>query len=96
MVTAWDRRAVAKAREYARENGFAPPQAWDDDPGPHFIDDPAATPVPGWEREGREWGVATADTVELAGYGVAPDLIAARLGTTVKTVKRTLERAKAA
>lgn len=31
-------------RTYAARSGWAPPLAWDDDPGPHYIDDPAARP----------------------------------------------------
>lgn len=94
----YDRMGSTRARNHAVARGWQPVGAWDDDPGsPHFIDDPDARPVPGCVRtERREWGAVAAETLELAGQGEHPDLIAARLGTTVKTVKRTLERAKAA
>ena len=41
-----EKRAAAMARRYARDHGFVPPLAWDDDD----IDDPAAVPVPGWDK----------------------------------------------
>lgn len=44
-----EKRAVTMARRYAREHGFVPVGAWDDDPGPHCIDDPAAVPAPSWQ-----------------------------------------------
>ena len=47
------RRNATMARRYARERGWCPAAAWDDDPGPHYIDDPAAVPVPGWDTEPR-------------------------------------------
>lgn len=46
-----ERGAATKARKYARERGWVPVGAWDDDPGPHCIDDPAATPAPSWDTE---------------------------------------------
>ena len=45
--TPHERRAATMARKYAREHGFVPLAAWDE------IDDPAATPVPGWDTEKR-------------------------------------------
>lgn len=48
--TPHERRAVTLARNLARKMGWAPMGAWDDDPGPHYIDDPAAVPVPGCWR----------------------------------------------
>ena len=96
-VTTWDRRAVAAARKHAREHGWVPALAWDEDPGPHFIDDPAAVPVPGCVRgERREWGAVAADAAELDAQGEIPEMIAQRLGVTVKTVERTLQRALSA
>lgn len=43
--------SASRSRNYARERGWPPPAAWDDDPGPHFIDDPAAVPSPLWDAE---------------------------------------------
>ncbi len=37
-------RGAKYARTVARRHGWVPPLAWDDDPGPHHIDDPDATP----------------------------------------------------
>ena len=44
--TPYERRAVTTARGYARERGWVPPLAWDED----AIDDPAAVPAQGWRR----------------------------------------------
>ncbi len=49
--TKFEKGAASKARKYARAHGFVPPLAWDDDPGPHCIDDPAAVPAPSWDTE---------------------------------------------
>jgi hypothetical protein len=90
VVTVWDRRAVAKAREDARARGFVPPLAWDED----AIDDPQASPAEGWQRgDGREYGSLTEEAVELARQDEHPEMIALRLGASQKTVERTLVRA---
>jgi hypothetical protein len=92
----YDRAGSTRARNRAVAGGWPPPLGWDETPGPHCIDDPDATPAPGWERgERREWGVVTADAVELAGFGVDPELIAVRLGVKAATVERALERYRA-
>ena len=97
QATRYERAAVTQARRRARVYGFVPLAAWDDDPGPHYLEDPAATPVPGWERgERREWGVVTEEAAELAGQGEHVEMIAARLGVKPSTVERTLERARSA
>lgn len=49
MATWAERSAASQAGNYARRQGWVPPLGWDDEPGPHCIDDPAAVPVPGWE-----------------------------------------------
>jgi transcriptional regulator with XRE-family HTH domain len=41
-----EKRAATMARRYARDHGWVPPLAWDDDD----LDDPAAVPVPGWDK----------------------------------------------
>lgn len=38
------RGAANRVRREAAAKGWAPLLAWDDEPGPHFIDDPSATP----------------------------------------------------
>jgi hypothetical protein len=92
VSTAWDRRAVAKAREHARQRGWVPPMAWDDDE----IDDPDAQPADGWERgDRRGYGVLAEEAAELARQDEHPEMIAVRLVTSVKSVERTLIRAAA-
>ena len=51
--TAPERQAAGRAVAFAGRRGWAVPLAWDDDPGPHCIDDPSAVPAPGWRRTGR-------------------------------------------
>jgi len=46
--TKFERRAATMARRYARERGWVPLLAWDED----AIDDPDAVPVAGWRRRG--------------------------------------------
>jgi hypothetical protein len=94
--TPHERRAVTMARRYAREHGFAPIGAWDDEPGPHFIDDPAAVPVPGAERgERRERGALYDEAVELLGFGLDLNQAAERLGVEKSTLSTTLSRERA-
>ena len=49
--TRYQRSAVTRTRKWAAAQGWAPPGAWDDMPGPHCIDDPAARPAPGWRQQ---------------------------------------------
>jgi len=44
-----ERAAAAHARNRAKQARWAPVGAWDDEAGPHCIDDPAASPAPGWD-----------------------------------------------
>ena len=83
-----ERAAAARTRNHARKMGWVPIAAWD------AIDDPDAEPVAGWQRSRR--GDAAEDVVELDGYGVHPEVIAARLGVTLGTVRRYLQQARAA
>lgn len=46
-----ERQSASRARNYARVRGWPGPGWWDDNPGPHFIDDPDACPAPGWKRQ---------------------------------------------
>jgi hypothetical protein len=52
----WDKRGPSRAvARGARHSRWAPAAAWGDaDEAGHWIEDPAAIPVPGWERPGRE------------------------------------------
>ncbi len=47
----WARSAASQARVRAAREGWPPPAAWDDSPGPHCIDTPKARPAPGWKRQ---------------------------------------------
>jgi len=90
----YDRMGATRARRRALALGYQPAGAWDDEPGPHYIDDPAATPVPGCIRkERREWGALTEEAVELNELGEHVEMIAIRLGVKPETVERTLQRA---
>lgn len=81
--TADQRRQVARARNYAVRNGWAPPAAWDED-GPHGIDNPDATPAcptdPCDDAGAVEWMAAGGDSLEsiAARLGVKPESIYAR------------------
>jgi len=46
-----ERAAATNARNAAAARCWLPLAWWDDDPGPHCIDDPDARPAPGWKRE---------------------------------------------
>jgi len=94
-TTRWQRSAVTRTRKLAAARGWAPPGAWDDSPGPHCIDDPAARPVPGSERDRRRDGIVTEEAAELAGHGEHPEMIPARLGVSQRTVNQSLERTRA-
>lgn len=87
----FERAAATRARRYAREHGFAPPAAWDDDE----IDDPAAVPAEGWERRDgvRRWGVLAEDAADLLRAGEEPEQVAERLGVTRGTLSTVLTRA---
>jgi transcriptional regulator with XRE-family HTH domain len=48
--TRWEKVAANRARDHARQQGWPPPMAWDDDK----IDDPAAKPTRGWRPPSSE------------------------------------------
>lgn len=88
-----ERRAAARARRYAREHGFVPAMAWDDDE----IDDPAAVPADGWERSrARRWGILAEEAADLLSLGAGLDHAAERLGVSRSTLSTTLARARRA
>jgi transcriptional regulator with XRE-family HTH domain len=73
--------AAARARNYAREHGWAPPLAWDDD----LIDRPDAAPAEGWQRPARQSRPAAElaeDAWQLAAQGYSRKHAAARLGVS--------------
>ena len=89
----FERRNATMARRYARERGWVPVGAWDDDE----IDDPAAAPAEGWERrEGVRGygGVLAEDAADLLGAGEAPAQVARRLGVAEATLTTVLARAQ--
>ena len=84
-----EKRAATMARRQARERGYVPALAWDDD----TIDDPDATPADGWERRDvRRYGTLADEAAELIQFGVEPWRAAERLGVTQKTLEKTLAR----
>jgi hypothetical protein len=90
----WPRgRHADGARAHAAALGWPVPAAWDDDPGPHCIDDPAAAPPDGWQPNPRAKRRA-ADLAEDADFiiitqGVSREQAARRIGVT----KQALEKA---
>lgn len=71
--------AVARVRNHAKRNGWAPPLAWDDE----TIDNPDATPYTDDEARG---GVDLDEFMWLLRNGEAPDRAAHRLGVTLDAV----------
>lgn len=87
MVIPPDSAAKTRALNYARKRGWPPPLAWDD------ID--AGDLAPDWSttRRGTVDDCATCDDIEhLASFGEIGSVIAARLGMSVDTFYRHLER----
>jgi hypothetical protein len=84
------RIAVARARNRAEREGWAPPLAWDDDQ----IDDPGAEPAEGWKRPARR----TRPSAELAEdaeevmrrEGYTREHAAVRLGVSLGALERAL------
>lgn len=94
----WDQRppqathrekiSVSRAKCYARERGWVVPMAWDD------IDDPDETPDVG--EQDRRGGVDMDEVRWLRSFGTSDELIAKRLGTTIRSIYRAMERERAA
>jgi hypothetical protein len=95
MGTWRERQGAAQARNYARARGWVPAAAWDDDE----IDDPAARPADGWERDDgrqrRERGALAAEVADLIGFGLDIQQAADRLGVDRSTLSTTLARVRA-
>lgn len=85
------RCAVGEARGYAERHNFAPPLAWDEDEGdPHWIDDPAADPVPGswpWRRQAYTAAELATEVRFLMRNGCSTDEVAVMLGHAVSTIR---------
>lgn len=81
----FEQAGITRAVQVARDHGWVPPLAWDGD----TIDDPAAQPDVGQQQlSGRDAITARTrarieDARELVAQGEPPELIAARLGTTL-------------
>lgn len=89
--TAFQRRTVTAARKRARENGWPPPMAWDDD----TIDDPAAEPegVDGVSHAPR-LGLPPADELLWLTETESTTEIARRFGVKEHSVRDALRRAR--
>jgi hypothetical protein len=86
----------AEAAAYANARGWAPPMAWDDNPGdPHFIDDPDA-PVSDWRPRPADPADRAEDIRDLmtaaAGYRTLQE-VGWRLGISPDNAARLLGRA---
>ena len=83
-----EKGATSRARTFARRHGWVPPLAWDDDAGPHGIDNPHATPVLGSEPRtmGPRPSVRVEDVEWLASCGATADGIAHQLGVKRATL----------
>lgn len=90
QVTHREKIAASRTRNHARQQGWAPPMAWDG------IDDPDARPADGWERRERVrgWGVLAEEVRELMEFGLEPRHMAERLGVSQSTLSTTLARAR--
>jgi transcriptional regulator with XRE-family HTH domain len=85
------RISASRARHYAQAHDWPPPLAWDDD----IIDDPAATPAPGWQRRDgrlRRSADIAEDAAELQRQGFTRQQIAARLGVTRAALEKAISR----
>jgi hypothetical protein len=85
--------AAARARNYARAHGWAPPLAWDEDQ----LDTPDGKPAEGWQRTARTtWRSAelAEDAAELATHGYTPEQAATRLGVSRGALGAALARSR--
>lgn len=86
----WDQPSGAgredrRARTMAAAKGWAQPLAWDDDDGPHHIDDPAAKP---WRPEGGRDRRRIDLIADAAHQGRTLPALAAELGVQPGTIYR--------
>lgn len=86
--------SAARSRNYAREHGWAPPAAWDDD----LIDNPQAPGPAGWQRASATPRGAdlAGDAAELLAWDCTREQAAERLGVRRGTLDTALRRARGA
>ena len=83
-------RGVSRMKLRAARLDWAPPMAWDDSPGPHYIDDPDARP---WRPEGGRDRRRIDLIADAAHQGRTVDQIAAELGVQRDTIYTACRRA---
>jgi hypothetical protein len=91
------RSAAARTSQAAAARGWPPPLGWDDDPGPHGIDNPSGHPAPGWRRDDRarrRSADLAAEAAELARQGCSRTRAAERLGVPRATLDRAISRTR--
>lgn len=89
-----DGSAAARTRAMAIRRGAHPALAWDDDTGPHGIDNPHATPADCRARGVRPYRVDIAAEIEhLLDAGESADSIAASMGVARESILERLRRA---
>ena len=82
---------ATRCRNAAVRRGWALPLQWDDDDGPHGIDNPAATPHVTRQREIRKNNAA--EILWLAQAGTPAADLAKRVGVTEEAVAKALKKA---
>jgi hypothetical protein len=81
--------AATRARNTARARGWVPPGAYDEDD----MDNPEATPVPGWQRRAQSLAAdLLPDAAELICWGIPPRVIEVRLRITWKSLEKARSR----
>lgn len=86
----WEAIAASRARRCARERGWVPPMAWDDD----LLDEPDGRPADGWQRTRRIHRSAeiAEDAAELFAQGYSREHASQRLGVTLSGLQKALSR----
>jgi hypothetical protein len=90
-----DKIAAARSRNYAREHGWAPPLAWDDD----RIDQPDAQPAEDWRRSAgtkRTAAELAEEAADVMRQGHTIGQAAERLGVSRSAIEHATRRAAAA
>jgi hypothetical protein len=96
----WDKppagRYAARARRFAAARDWPPPLGWDEDCGDgHDIDDPDATPAPGWKRTGKRKQASAQvvpDALWLMAQGHTREQAAERLGLSRAGLEKAFAR----